>query len=343
MRLSIIIPVYNVQEYVERCIRSLENQDLPKTDYEIIVTNDGSPDNSLDVIKKLQAEFENIVLIDQENQGVSMARNNAIDIAKGKYILPIDPDDYVTPNTLHSLLSLAEKKDLDALYLSFAFFDEQDKLIWQCDFSQLEGQIYSGTETYFITHDKNIQAMDPDRSWAVFYKKEILTKFKIIYPKNVPFLEDGIFLVEFFAIARRCGFSNTLFYLRTSRIGSATKSKLIFTEKSLEGFLIGVDDLHEFNRRFKLNLEQQEVINQGLVKFILLPLTTCVLDKNYKTYARIRKALISKGYRKLNLRGCRQIYKTLGRAYNFSISMFFPYYFFFSKFQSLKIKMNQKF
>jgi glycosyltransferase involved in cell wall biosynthesis len=77
MRLSIIVPAYKVEDFIERCIHSLENQDIAKADYEIIVTNDGSPDNSKVIVEKLQHEFSNIILVNQQNQGVSRARNTA--------------------------------------------------------------------------------------------------------------------------------------------------------------------------------------------------------------------------------------------------------------------------
>jgi glycosyltransferase involved in cell wall biosynthesis len=83
MKLSVIIPVYNVEEYIEKCILSLQHQDIPEADYELIITNDGSPDNSLSIIRNLKKSYSNIVLIDQENQGVSIARNNAIARATG--------------------------------------------------------------------------------------------------------------------------------------------------------------------------------------------------------------------------------------------------------------------
>ena len=79
MQLSIIIPMYNVAPYVERCIRSLEDQDIPRNEYELICINDGSPDNCREIVEQLQLEFSNIVLINQINQGVSVARNNGID------------------------------------------------------------------------------------------------------------------------------------------------------------------------------------------------------------------------------------------------------------------------
>ena len=82
--LSVIIPIYKVEPYIERCLRSLLNQDLSKEDYEIICVNDGSPDNCREIVKRLQKEFENIILIDQENQGVSIARNKGADEEIGR-------------------------------------------------------------------------------------------------------------------------------------------------------------------------------------------------------------------------------------------------------------------
>ena len=90
-RLSIIIPMYNVERYVNKCLLSLEDQDIPMEDYEIICINDGSPDNSREVVIRLQKEFNNIILIDQENQGVSCARNAGINSACGEFVLFIDP------------------------------------------------------------------------------------------------------------------------------------------------------------------------------------------------------------------------------------------------------------
>ena len=107
IKLSIIVPAYKVEAYIEKCIRSLEDQDLPKDEYEIIVINDGSPDRCREIVEELQKEFSNIILINQENQGVSMARNNGIANAQGKYIMPIDPDDYVLPNSFGSIIKRA--------------------------------------------------------------------------------------------------------------------------------------------------------------------------------------------------------------------------------------------
>ena len=92
-RLSVVIPMYNVEPYVERCVRSLLQQDLPLDDYDIICVNDGSPDRSGEIVERLQKEYSNIILINQQNQGVSGARNRGIHEADSKYVLFSETDD----------------------------------------------------------------------------------------------------------------------------------------------------------------------------------------------------------------------------------------------------------
>jgi glycosyltransferase involved in cell wall biosynthesis len=156
-RLSIIIPMYNVENYVERCIMSLENQDISKADYEIICINDGSPDDSRGVIVRLQEKFSNIVLIDQENRGVSNARNNGINAARGKYVIFIDPDDYISPNSLCKKIEEIEKHDLDVAYTGYTILDTQMRECYKYDLLLNDEKILSGV-TFFNKYEKgNIQ------------------------------------------------------------------------------------------------------------------------------------------------------------------------------------------
>ena len=121
-RLSVVIPMYNVEPYVERCIRSLLQQDLPLNDYEIICVNDGSPDRSGEIVERLQKEYSNIILINQQNQGVSRARNRGIHEAGSKYVLFIDPDDYIRENTLNMVLKMPKVKT-PVSFLGFTFLN----------------------------------------------------------------------------------------------------------------------------------------------------------------------------------------------------------------------------
>ena len=92
-KISIIVPVYNREKYLEKCIKSITNQDFK--DIEVICVNDGSTDNSFEVLKKLSEQDERIIIIDKENGGSSSARNVALKIARGKYCLNIDSDDWI--------------------------------------------------------------------------------------------------------------------------------------------------------------------------------------------------------------------------------------------------------
>lgn len=116
MILSIIVPVYNVEQYLERCVDSLIAQDLDATDYEIIMVNDGSTDNSQTVAEGLVQKYPNVSLYNQKNLGLSGARNTGMLHAQGKYIMFVDSDDYLECNCLKKLIDTCENFDLDVCH-----------------------------------------------------------------------------------------------------------------------------------------------------------------------------------------------------------------------------------
>jgi glycosyltransferase involved in cell wall biosynthesis len=331
LRLSIIVPAYKVEDYIEKCIRSLEDQDIPKTDYEIIVTNDGSPDRCKEIVESLQQEFSNIVLVDQENQGVSMARNNAIAIAKGRYVMPIDPDDYVVPQLLKSILDRTESDHLDVLVLGFEIFDPRGTSIWKTDYRQQESQVYSGVEGYFASRGYEIR--DPDRSWAILYRNEMLQQHQLQYPKDVPFLEDGCFLLKVFAVANQVGFSNINFYQRTTSEGSATVSGVFYSDKAIDGFLKAAANLKIFAHSCELTFIQQGLLNHGIVKYIVLSISQDVSIRSFGRFIATLDKLKAKGFSKLSTSGVRGSYKTYARWYNIS-----PYFFFVQYAKEIALK-----
>ena len=119
MKLSIIVPVYNVADYLPKCLDSLLAQNLPQNEYEIIVVNDGSTDNSGDIAQQYADKYANITLINQTNQGLSGARNTGIKQAKGDYIQFVDSDDYLEENVLGGLMKQVVKDNLDVLRFKY--------------------------------------------------------------------------------------------------------------------------------------------------------------------------------------------------------------------------------
>lgn len=122
--LSIILPIYNVEKYLPICLDSLYNQNICEEEYEIICVNDGSPDQSTDIIKYYQQQHSNTYLINLENGGVSRARNIGLKHAKGNYIWFVDPDDYIKSNSLKYITDAIKKNDAEICNLCFESVSE---------------------------------------------------------------------------------------------------------------------------------------------------------------------------------------------------------------------------
>lgn len=117
--LSIVVPIYNVEAYLKKCVESLLNQDIPSSEYEIILVDDGSTDACPAICDKYAAKHSNIRVIHRKNGGLSAARNSGIEIARGKYIMFVDSDDYLVPNVLGYLEQTMEEKNLDVLRYNY--------------------------------------------------------------------------------------------------------------------------------------------------------------------------------------------------------------------------------
>ena len=117
-QLSIIVPIYNTEKYLRKCVDSLLEQDLD--DYEILLINDSSPDSSIDIMKEYEEKFPNIIRIfSKENGGLGDTRNFGIPYAKGKYVTFVDSDDYIKENSLNRLCTKMDNEDLDILVYDF--------------------------------------------------------------------------------------------------------------------------------------------------------------------------------------------------------------------------------
>jgi glycosyltransferase involved in cell wall biosynthesis len=321
MKLSVIIPVYNVAGYIEKCVLSLQNQDILPDEFELIIINDGSPDNSREVILKLKSQFSNIVFIDQVNKGVSLARNAGIERATGKYIVFIDPDDYVMENSFSRIWDAAIKNDAQIVFLGYKFLNADNSVRKEILFSEAKGKVYSGIKAYSISRGDG--ATDPDRSVAILYERDFLNKANIRYIANVPYLEDGEFLARVMCLAERCVFEGYPFYVRTTRPGSATNSGLFFSKKAIDGFFTAVNNLIKFKVSTPLNKAQEHFINQPITKFTLLIVQACTGKGNYSQYKSVKTRLKMDGLDKIDIQGCSGIYYKYGLLYNLSNDLFY--------------------
>lgn len=200
LKLSIVVPVYNVERYLSRCLESLLNQKLTEEDYEIIIVNDGTKDNSMSIVNDFALQHKNIVVFEQENKGLSGARNTGVNIAKGKYIYFIDSDDYVAANTLHKVLSIIEKNNLDLLGFSTQTTESLTLEQTETDVSNLDDiHIQNGLD-YMATHNYM------NNVWWYFIRRDFLLDTGITFIEGV-MLEDGIYTAELFSKAKRMSYT----------------------------------------------------------------------------------------------------------------------------------------
>lgn len=129
MKLSIVTTMYNSAKYLPKCVDSLLNQDLSEEDYEIILVNDGSPDNSLELAEQYASCHKNIKVLSHANKGLAGARNTGLDAATGEYLCFVDPDDYVPSDIYGKLLGMMDGESLDMLRFNYDMVNEEYQII----------------------------------------------------------------------------------------------------------------------------------------------------------------------------------------------------------------------
>lgn len=134
--LSIIIPIYNVEKYVQKALGSIFLQYFEKESVEIIVVNDGTKDNSMSIVNEFATKFGNLKIINQENQGLSVARNNGLKTARGKYVWFVDSDDWVEYDSLSFLLKHLKQSDKDVLMCKIREYDEEGRILLERSFHE---------------------------------------------------------------------------------------------------------------------------------------------------------------------------------------------------------------
>ncbi len=180
LRLSIIIPFYNVEAYIAQCLESVFQQDIPEDEYEVICVNDASPDHSREIVLEYQKKHKNLILVEHDvNKKLGAARNTGRSIARGKYIWNVDSDDYIKPNCLRALLEECEQNDLDVLAFNFYHCrNGVEKINAQYPFPNTE--VYDGISflnKYVLGYFYTISPV-----WLYLIKRDFLSKNNIYSP-----------------------------------------------------------------------------------------------------------------------------------------------------------------
>ena len=194
MEFSIIIPAYNVEGYIVRSLDSILAQGLPASEYEIIVVNDGSTDKTEDIVMEYTYRFRSVQLITIPNSGPSVARNTGIQHAAGRYLMFVDPDDYLVSGSLLPLLAYVKERDEDVIGLRYCKVDEDGKTSSYHHQRFPVNKVYSGRE--FIEKNNIIGVV-----WGYLFRSEFIKKNKItmipgIFHQDEEFVSRAIFMAR---------------------------------------------------------------------------------------------------------------------------------------------------
>jgi glycosyltransferase involved in cell wall biosynthesis len=200
--LSIIVPVYNVEGYIRPCIESIFLQGLDEDCFEVIIVNDGTKDHSMEVIQDIIEQHKNITVLNQENQGLSVARNNGIAMAKGEYILMPDSDDLLIEKSLKPLLEKAIEYESDLVVADFlSLIDDEIELLKMQPIKQ---------NTILTCIEKTgeqllLEDLNPNQCyvWRTLFKKDFLIKNNIKFVPGI-YIQDVPFIHECYIKARKC-------------------------------------------------------------------------------------------------------------------------------------------
>lgn len=220
IKISVIIPVYNTESYLEKCINSILDQTFKNI--ELIIINDNSTDNSCKIIETFLNKNNNIKYINnKKNKGVSNCRNQAIKICTGEYILFVDSDDYLEKNMLEIMYNEAFKNNLDIVMCGY-FLDYKDGSIQNKIINLDDNFIYNGYEILSeILHHKNGVT---GHSCNKLFKSSIIKNNNIEYPINIRIYEDIVFLCRLFPYCKRIKIIKKVLYHYVQRSNSSVKS-----------------------------------------------------------------------------------------------------------------------
>ncbi len=323
--LSIIVPVYNVEDYLRECLNSLVSQNIACNEYEIICVDDGSTDKSGEILDLYAEKYSNIVIVHKENGGVSSARNCGIDIAKGQYIWFVDADDFIKENCLSVVKAKIIENKYDSIRIKpYAFIHDGNKFDVNSVIPEMcQREIKNFSVTYI-------------------FRKEYVVNNKIYLDTRIAYAEDAIFMLQLSPFLRsEVRIEDMVVYFYRQRPGSAMSYSLIkkiqsringalVCEEIIQGKRIGdIEGAYKFKyisvvkimeMIFKLPKEERKEIENELRNNNLFPLkynskyTPKFRNGKAKFIKKIRNTLIDFSYTQIGFLSL--------KFYNFIFSLF---------------------
>lgn len=288
--ITIVIPVYNKEEYVNKTIESVVNQSYKQL--ELIIINDGSTDNSGKIIREWSEKDKRIILINQENKGVSETRNSGIDMANGKYIFFLDADDEIKENAIYNLILKAEINKADITVGNFikviSSEEKKDKELIEKKYTgnelsqeQVKAEMFMIKNRYLATTCNKL------------YKRQFLTESKVRFKNNV-LAEDRLFNLMCYVNYPNIYITNDLTYIYNIIEGSRSRSYSPNLYKSILELYNKLDNYLE-NKNIEMSIDDLILIN---ISYDIDNIINHEYNSDNQKITRIHKVLESMYYNK---------------------------------------------
>lgn len=242
--LTYVVPVYNTAPYVVKCLQSIVNQGIDEADYEVVVVDDGSPDNSKAIIQEFITTHPQVRLISQANAGLSAARNTGIDNARGLYLNFVDSDDYLEPGMMEPLLRRAVEENLDMLLFNYVNVDSEGKPMSGPVVKHATTPVMTGYE-YLSAH-----AMIP-YAWLFLLSRDHINRMGLRFDTSLRYCEDGPFSARILPNAERVAFNDAVVYCYVNR----------------ENSIMHDTDIEHLRRRMNCQVDAAASINEAITAF----------------------------------------------------------------------------
>lgn len=276
MKISVIIPVYNSSTYLRKCLDSVVNQTLK--DIEIIVINDGSTDDSKNIIEEYSCKYKNIIFIDQENKGIGKTRNIGIKKATGEYITFVDSDDYIKENMLEEYYKYAKKHNFDLVIGSYIKKINNKEIIFENNKFKTGNVKTTPQILYLIEYGP----------WAKLYKREMLINNNIYFDEKRKY-EDMPFVSKALLKSKLIGQITEpyYYYIIHNNSETTTMDKRVF-------------DILDILKEIKDYYKREYYLRDELDYVIIDKITTYMLQQRVQKDNKLRIEFIDAGYAFLN-------------------------------------------
>jgi glycosyltransferase involved in cell wall biosynthesis len=263
-KVSIIIPAYNLEGYIDKCLKSVCAQTMDSKDIEIITVDDGSSDNTPAILDGWAQKDGRINVIHKKNGGVSAARNDAIKVAKGEFIFFFDGDDFMEPETCEELYNRAKENDADSVV--YGYYRYEDGKVFETCHPIFERTIYEGSDIIdnmlprfvglsydsinaWLRHEDNALYVENPALWRIMVKRSIIVDNKLLFDTRLKVGEDTVFISEYLSCAKRVYVEQKCYYYLVTR---QTSTIFVYERKAfqkLQGKKNLLDGRHDLTQR----------------------------------------------------------------------------------------------